>query len=340
MKHKSTDYKLSAVKYYLDTKNTSLRKTCKIFRCSKYSLKRWLDRYDKEGSVENKHRSEGSYKVKDEHVKYIMSLIHKKPSITLLEILTDFHKKFTDITLSKTHLVHIIRFENLSYKKIQVKHKPITRFGKIINYNDQYKNFYSKIKKHNINDIIALDESSISVGLHMIRGRSEIGKRLSKTTTNNIVFVKYTLIMAISTSGVVDWTLYKTGGSDHARLIEFLDGILKNKTGKLILMDNASCHRNQLVKDFITKSKNDYVHILPYNHSQNPIEAYFNQLKHYIRKEEPMSYDDIKRVITKCIDLIDKKSYINYFNASLRKTKKKNDNKKSRFHRKSKIYKK
>jgi transposase len=112
--------------------------------------------------------------------------------------------------------------------------------------------------------------------------------------------------MAISTSGVVGWTLYKTGGSDHGRLIEFLDGILKNKTGKLILMDNASCHRNQLVKDFITNSKNDYVHILPYNHSQNPIEAYFNQLKHYMRKEEPMSYDDIKMAITKCIGLIDK----------------------------------
>ena len=149
MKHKSSDYKLSAVKYHLKTKHTSLRKTCKIFRCSKYSLKRWLDRYDKEGNVDNKHRSEGSYKVKEEHVKYIKDLISKNPYITLLEILTDFHKKFTDITLSKTHLVHIIRYENLSYKKLQVKHKPITRFGKTINYNEQYKNFYSKIKKHN-----------------------------------------------------------------------------------------------------------------------------------------------------------------------------------------------
>ncbi len=53
-----------------------------------------------------------------------------------------------------------------------------------------------------------------------------------------------------------------------------------------------------------------------------------------------MSYDDIKRAITKCIGLIDKKVYINYFNASLKKTKKKNDKIKSRFHRKSKIYKK
>ena len=27
-------------------------------------------------------------------------------------------------------------------------------------------------------------------------------------------------------------------------------------------MDNASCHRNQEVKEFITKSKNDFVYIL------------------------------------------------------------------------------
>ncbi len=53
-----------------------------------------------------------------------------------------------------------------------------------------------------------------------------------------------------------------------------------------------------------------------------------------------MSYDDIKRAITKCIGLIDKNAYINYFNVSLKKTKKKNDKMKSRFHRKSKIYKK
>jgi len=148
------------------------------------------------------------------------------------------------------------------------------------------------------------------------------------------------LIKVFNFCNIDDLTLYKTGGSDHARLIEFLDGILKNKTGKIILMANASCHRNQLVKDFITKSKNDYVHILAYNHSQNPIEAYFNQLKHYIRKEEPMSYDNINGAITKCICLIDKKSYINYFNASLKKTKKKSNKMKSRFHRKSKIYKK
>lgn len=39
VKHKTEDYKLSAVKYYLKSKNTQER-TCKIFECSPRSLKR------------------------------------------------------------------------------------------------------------------------------------------------------------------------------------------------------------------------------------------------------------------------------------------------------------
>ena len=39
-KHKSEDYRLSAVKYYLNN-DTSLHNVCKIFDCSKQSLYRW-----------------------------------------------------------------------------------------------------------------------------------------------------------------------------------------------------------------------------------------------------------------------------------------------------------
>ena len=53
-----------------------------------------------------------------------------------------------------------------------------------------------------------------------------------------------TLIMAITTKGVLDWILYEKEGSNHVRLIQFINQILKKNTGKLILMDNASCHRN------------------------------------------------------------------------------------------------
>jgi transposase-like protein len=40
-KHKSEDYKLSAVKYYLNNE-VSLDDVCKIFDCPKQSLYRWV----------------------------------------------------------------------------------------------------------------------------------------------------------------------------------------------------------------------------------------------------------------------------------------------------------
>jgi transposase-like protein len=38
MTHKSEDYKISAVKYYLKNKD-NIRKTCKIFDCKKSNMK-------------------------------------------------------------------------------------------------------------------------------------------------------------------------------------------------------------------------------------------------------------------------------------------------------------
>ena len=42
--HKSEDYKVSAVNYYL-TEDTTQEEVCKIFKCSVRSLLRWVDRF-------------------------------------------------------------------------------------------------------------------------------------------------------------------------------------------------------------------------------------------------------------------------------------------------------
>lgn len=56
-KHKSSDYKLTAVQHYLNTEGESLIDTCDIFQCSKYSLVRWLRRYITTGNVDNLPRA-------------------------------------------------------------------------------------------------------------------------------------------------------------------------------------------------------------------------------------------------------------------------------------------
>ena len=49
-KHKSEDYKLSAVKYFLENKDTQ-ENTCRIFNCSVRSLLRWTKRYEDENPL-------------------------------------------------------------------------------------------------------------------------------------------------------------------------------------------------------------------------------------------------------------------------------------------------
>jgi transposase-like protein len=44
-KYKSEDYKITAVKYYLEN-NTNYTKTCEIFKCSERSLKRTVKRHE------------------------------------------------------------------------------------------------------------------------------------------------------------------------------------------------------------------------------------------------------------------------------------------------------
>ena len=55
MTHKSEDYKISAVKYYLKNKD-NIRKTCKIFDCSKSSLQRWIQTYNTSKNITRKNR--------------------------------------------------------------------------------------------------------------------------------------------------------------------------------------------------------------------------------------------------------------------------------------------
>ena len=67
---------------------------------------------------------------------------------------------------------------------------------------------------------------------------------------------------------------------------KFINGKYKNK---LIILDNASSHRNQLVKDVIKKD-NDLLYAVPYT---NAIEGYFNVLKSRLQKKKGLTYDEL-----------------------------------------------
>jgi len=84
-KHKGEDYKISAVKYYLDNE-VSYSKTCEIFKCSERSLKRWIDRYLLERGIKRHNRLPVSYKITKEQVKYTIKRVKQNEQISMKEL--------------------------------------------------------------------------------------------------------------------------------------------------------------------------------------------------------------------------------------------------------------
>ena len=80
-------------------------------------------------------------------------------------------------------------------------------------------------------------------------------------------------------------------------------------------MDNAGSHNNELIKNAITKSVNHYLFAVPYTPRSNlPIEAYFNQIKTYLKKDRNVeNYQELEKNVNKAIEKVKLENYTNYF---------------------------
>jgi hypothetical protein len=131
-------------------------------------------------------------------------------------------------------------------KITRVRHKPIKSFGKDIDINKNIKLFYDEVKKHKIEDIICIDETSIKSLQKRNHCYNEIGERCVIKIQSQEVFKKYTGIFAISTKGVLGWEFYEKSGINTNILVEFLEKYITTKfKNKLIILDNARSHRNE-----------------------------------------------------------------------------------------------
>ena len=77
------------------------------------------------------------------------------------------------------------------------------------------------------------------------------------------------------------------------------NNILSKMKNKLLLFDNARSHIAKSVLESIKNSGNDYVLNIPYHPQTNPIESYFSELKHYIKLDSKIEYNDLLKSIKK-----------------------------------------
>ena len=318
---KSKDYKLTAVNYYLVEDKTQ-EEICKIFKCSRRSLMRWVNSFEKDGNVDIHYRKPVAYKVKKEYVDFLLQEIKKNKTITIEDLLYLLKNKYPNVDLNKSHINRIVKDNNITLKITRIRHEPVKRFGKDIDINTNIKKFYEELKKYKLEDIICIDETSIKSLQKRHHCYSERGKRCVIKTQSQEVFKKYTCIFAISVNGVEGWDLYEKSGINTDRLIEFLEKHITEKyKNKLIILDNASSHRNQKIKDLVNKH-NNILYAVPYQHFTNSIENYFSMLKSRLQKLDGLTHIKLKENITKVISEIPKEKYKNIFKGAYERPEK------------------
>ena len=82
----SNKYKEIAVQYYL-VEDKSQEEVCKIFKCSRRSLMRWVQKYKNDGKITGYKRSPKAYKVHKEHIEFLLQEIKKNKTITIEDLL-------------------------------------------------------------------------------------------------------------------------------------------------------------------------------------------------------------------------------------------------------------
>ena len=335
----TSDLKLKAVNYYHNIKNYV--KVCEVFECSERSLKRWVERYDKNKNVDRKTRKLGSYKLEKQHIQFIKETLRKHSDIQMNFLQELLKSKFPKLDISRQYLSDIIRDNNITRKRATFKHFPKTYRGNIRNEKEELKEFFDVINKFKLEDIISIDETSVSTSLTHNYCRAFLGDRCIKKTTNNEVFKKYSLVVAINNKKYIASELYQNGAVNAERFNDFLKNICSKVKGKLFVLDNGQIHKKESTKQIIKESGNYLVYTCPYHPRLNSIEQFFNQMKHYIKLDKPTTFTALDGSVKSSIDKIKPTNYENYFIYAYNKDYYKNklNNKKYTKRRTLKIYK-
>jgi transposase len=230
--------------------------------------------------------------------------------VQLHQLLKD---KFKDLDISRQYLSDIIRDNNITRKRATFTHFPKTLRGQERNEKNELKQFFKEVNKYSLNNIISIDESSISTSLSLNYCRNDLGKRCIIKTNDNAVFKKYSLVVAICNNKCLGYKLYDDGAVNATRFNEFIKKILKDRKNNLLILDNGQIHKKEETSNIIKNSKNNVLFTVPYHPRLNPIEQWFNQVKHFIKLDKPTTFELLKISLKKSIKKIKEEHYKNYF---------------------------
>ena len=97
---------------------------------------------------------------------------------------------------------------------------------------------------------------------------------------------------------------------------------LPNESKHYLIMDNFSVHKAKqscirlgltTIKELLASKNIEVLYLPPYTPEMNPVEYCFNLIRQWVEKNKPRTYDNLKEVIAKIINILNEKDLTEYF---------------------------
>ncbi|MCC3414823.1 MULTISPECIES: IS630 family transposase [unclassified Microcoleus] len=173
--------------------------------------------------------------------------------------------------------------------------------------------FWEKIKKISLKDLIFIDESGVNLAMVRLYARALKGQRAKgpKPTKRG---QNVSIIGAMSVSEILT-SVNLIGGTDAITFEAFIIRKLVPKLwkGACVVMDNCPIHLGDEVKKAIEKKGAKLILLSPYSPDFSPIENLWSKLKNILRSIETPNYQELAKAIELALGQVTSSNIFNWF---------------------------
>lgn len=162
-------------------------------------------------------------------------------------------------------------------------------------------------------DFVFVDECGSHTSLAPIYGYSPCGERVFLEAPRNRG-PNTTLLASLSIEGFGE-CLAIQGATTKVIFETYIERVLAPnlKAGQIVVMDNLSAHKGEMVREMIEKRGCQLLYLPPYSPDLNPIEEAFSKLKNLLRKAQVRTREGLIEALGKAISLVSFQDALGFF---------------------------
>lgn len=174
--------------------------------------------------------------------------------------------------------------------------------------------FMEKVSKLTPHLILSTDESGFPLNLARKKAWGPMGKKI--TRFNKHYATNYTLLLMIRNTdkgGIIHWDLFK-GAVNTEIFTNFINNIeLPTDEKYYLLLDKLPVHETKKVEKALENKNVEPRFIVAANPWINPTELVFHVIKDHVKKYEPRTEKDLRRIIDEKVNKLQEEGMTKYF---------------------------